>query len=173
MLLTILVFVSASLCSTAERSIPHGIRLAPRALNDSIPTVTLAPVTNFDQSLVSLLIKQVEKPKLTNIQPAGLSVNVTGPQIELITDVPSLNGDALLALGPDATAALELAYQENCPNGLDSPNCEASLQIALNVDQQSLQKSILPVLAVIAVAVIAIEFVEIRQHENAISRIDS
>lgn len=49
-------------------------------------------------------------------QPAGLSVNVTGPQIELITDVPSLNGDALLALGPDAAAALETAYQEKCPN---------------------------------------------------------
>ena len=77
-------------------------------------------------------------------QPATLAVSVTGAQIELITGVPSLSGDAVLVLGPDAVAGLEIAYEENCPNGLDSPGCEASLQLALNVDQQQvLQKRIL------------------------------
>lgn len=99
-------------------------------------------------------------------------MNVTGPQIELITDAPSLNGDAILALGPDAVAALEVAYEENCSNGLESPNCEASLQVALNVDQQSLQKRVIPlVIPAIMVAVMAVEYVEIRKNENAISRI--
>lgn len=96
---------------------------------------------------------------------------MTGPQIQLVTDVPSLNGDALLALGPDAAAGLELAYQENCPNGLESPNCEASLQLALNVDQQSLQKRVFQILVPILIVGMAIEFAEMRGSENAISRI--
>ena len=100
---------------------------------------------------------------------------MTGAQIELITDVPSLNGDAVLVLGPDAVAGLEIAYEENCPNGLDSPGCEASLQLALNVDQQQvLQKRVAPLFFVVvpvALAVWAIEWAEIRQWENAVSTI--
>lgn len=96
---------------------------------------------------------------------------MTGPQIELITDVPSLNGNALLALGPDAAAALETAYQENRPNGLDSPNCETSLQLAVNVDQPNLQKRVVVFLVPILVVGMAIDFTEMRKQENAISRI--
>ena len=64
-----------------------------------------------------------------------------------------------------------MAYQDNCPNGLDSPNCEASLQLGLNVDQKTLQKRVVFILAPIMVVAMAIEFAMIRKQENAISRI--
>ncbi|KAF6240576.1 hypothetical protein HO173_001247 [Letharia columbiana] len=137
----------ASSCNAEERSNLLGITVAPPAVNTLLPTVTLAPVTNFNESL-----------------PAGLSVNVTGPQIEVITDVASLNGDTLPALGPDAAAALKIAYQENCPNGLGSPNCETSLQLALNVDQPNLQKRVVVFLVSILVVGMAIEFAEMRKR---------
>lgn len=85
-------------------------------------------------------------------------MTVTGAQIELITGLPGLNGDALLALGLDAAANLESVYQESCPNGLDSPDCESSLQAVLSVDQEILQKRVLPVLAGVVVAELAIEY---------------
>lgn len=107
-------------------------------------------------------------------QPNNLSVTVTGAQMELITDAPSLSGDALLALGPDAVANLESVYQENCPSGLDSPNCEASLQAAMNVDQQTLLNGLqkrLPILIPIVVVVLAIEYALLREDETSISRV--
>lgn len=57
----------------------------------------------------------------------------------LVTDVPQLNGDAVLALGDDAADNLYSVVEENCPNGFNSPNCEASIMAAMNVDQQSIQ----------------------------------
>ena len=97
---------------------------------------------------------------------------MTSAEIELMTNVPSLNGDALLALGPDAAANLESVYQENCPNGLDSPNCLTNLQAAMSVDQQVLEKRFLPALVVgIVVVLVGIEYAEVRGQEKAISRI--
>ena len=57
----------------------------------------------------------------------------------LVTDVPQLHGDTVLALGEDAADNVYSAYQENCPNGFNSPNCEASILAAMYVDQQSIQ----------------------------------
>lgn len=57
----------------------------------------------------------------------------------LVTDVPQLNGDAILVLGEDAADNVYSVVQENCPNGFNSPNCEASILAAMNVDQQSIQ----------------------------------
>lgn len=153
MILPALILFLASLCNAAVRFPPHGVTLAPRAINTSIPTVTLAPVTNFNQAL-----------------PNGLSVSATGSQIELITDVASLNGDALVLIGADAATNLETVYQENCPNGLDSPNCEASLQVAMNVDQQMfepLQKRV-AIFIPIVVVILAIEYAIIQKNEDAI-----
>ena len=76
----------------------------------------------------------------------------------LVTDVPELNGDALLALGEDAADNLYSVYQENCPNGFNSPNCEASLIAAMYVDQQSIQsiQKRLVFLAPLFIAVLAV-----------------
>ncbi len=93
----------------------------------------------------------------------------------LITDVPQLNGDALLALGEDAADNLDAVYQENCPNGFNSPNCEASILAAMNVDQQSLQsiqKRFL-FLVPIAVAVLGTEFIWIKQAEKGARKVSS
>lgn len=57
MILPALILFLASLCNAAVRFPPHGVTLAPRAINTSILTVTLAPVTNFNQALVSLPIE--------------------------------------------------------------------------------------------------------------------
>lgn len=43
----------ASSCNAEERSNLLGITVAPPAVNTLLPTVTLAPVTNFNESLVS------------------------------------------------------------------------------------------------------------------------
>lgn len=97
---------------------------------------------------------------------------MTGTQIELITDVPSLNGDALIALGPDAAANLKSVYQENCVNGIDSP-CEASLQAAMNVHQQILEKRvpiIIPILVAVMAIKVGIEYVALEKNANAISK---
>ena len=93
--------------------------------------------------------------------------------MELVTNVPSLNGDALLALGPDAAANLDTVYQENCPNGLDSPNCLTSLQEAMSVDQQVLEKRIVPVIIAFGVfgAYLGFQYAQIEKHEKAIRRI--
>lgn len=64
MLLPTLVLLLVSFCKAEERFNPHRITLAPRADNTLIPTVTLAPVTSFNQSLVSLSNKFFEKPQL-------------------------------------------------------------------------------------------------------------
>lgn len=69
---------------------------------------------------------------------------MTGAQLELVTDIPELNGDAVLAIGPDAVNDLNLVYQEYCPDGLNSPDCASSLQAAMSVDQEGLQKRIVP-----------------------------
>lgn len=93
-------------------------------------------------------------------------MSATGSQIELITDVASLNGDALVLIGADAATNLETVYQENCPNGLDSPNCEASLQVAMNVDQQifePLQKRV-AIFIPIVVVILAIEYAIIQKN---------
>lgn len=97
-------------------------------------------------------------------------MNITGAQIELLTEAPGLNGDVLIILGGDAVDNLESAYQANCPKGLNSSNCEASLQAAIGVDQPILQKRLLWLVPIV-VAAIAVEWAEMRQHENAISRI--
>ena len=99
-------------------------------------------------------------------------MTVTGTQIELITDVPSLNGDAVIALGPDAATNLKSAYQNNCVNGIDSP-CEASLQAAMNVDQQILEKRIpifIPILVAVMAVMIAIEYAALEKNANAIRK---
>lgn len=60
MLLPTFLFLLAALCDAASRSNLyeasniHGITSAPGVAIASIPTITLAPVTNFNQSLVSL-----------------------------------------------------------------------------------------------------------------------
>ena len=97
-------------------------------------------------------------------------MSVTGAQIEILTDAPGLNEDALIVFGKDAVDNLESAYQENCPKGLNSSNCEASLQAVIGVDQPVLQKRFLWLVPVV-VAAVAVEYAQIRQHENAISRI--
>ena len=99
---------------------------------------------------------------------------MTGAQVELITDIPELNGDAVLAIGPDAMVNLDLVYQEYCPDGLSSPNCSSSLQDAISVDQEILQKRVVPIIAGIVVAVLAIEYAWIKNdetQEKSISRI--
>lgn len=91
----------------------------------------------------------------------------------LITDVPQLNGDALLALGEDAADNLDSVYQENCPNGFNSPNCEASILAAMNVDQQSIQsiqKRFL-FLVPIVVAVLGTEYIVLNQAEKGARKV--
>lgn len=98
---------------------------------------------------------------------------MTGAQVELITNVPELNGDALLAFGPDAANNFQSVYQENCLDGLDSPNCLPRLQSAVSVDQQSLEKRIIPALiagGVMAVAV-AIEAVRLDRQIDQVKPI--
>lgn len=102
-------------------------------------------------------------------------MTATGTQIELITDAPSLNGDALLVLGEEASNNLNSTYEEFCPDGLDSPDCEVSLEACMNVDQKVIEKRIVPVVALAAVGAVAaagmaINYAQMRQHENAISR---
>ena len=109
-------------------------------------------------------------------QPNDLSITVTGAQLELVTDIPELDGDAVLAIGPDAVNDLNLVYQEYCPDGLNSPNCSTSLQAAMSVDQEILQKRVVPVLVGIVAAVLAIEYAWLKNddtqlHEQSISRI--
>ena len=168
MLLPRLIVLLASLSNAAELFYPHGITLAPRVVNTSIPTITLSPNTNFLSPLVRLSMKHFRESITKGKQP---NVSVTGAQMELVTNAPGLSGDALLALGPDAAANLDSVYRENCPNGLESPNCESSLQAAMNVDQQSIEKRALPVLAAIVVAVLAIEYAALRKDDDAVSRI--
>ena len=93
----------------------------------------------------------------------------------LMTDVPQLNGDAVLALGEDAADNLDSAYQNNCPNGFDSPNCEASILAALNVDQQSLQnvQKRFFFLIPIVVAVLATEVVVLHQADKGVRKVRS
>ena len=99
-------------------------------------------------------------------------MTATGTQIQLITDAPSLNGDVLLAFGDDAAENLESTYEEFCQNGLDSPNCQASLEAIMKIDQEGIEKRFVPLVFVAVVAAgIAIEYVQMRQHEKAISRI--
>lgn len=155
MRLPALILLLPSLCNTLELSQRHVETPFRRAQNASIPTVTLAPVTNFDQSL-----------------PDGLTVTATGTQIQLITDAPSLNGDALLVLGEIAAANMNSTYEEFCANGFDSPNCRVSLEAIMKIDQEGIEKRFVPVVfaAVMAAGVVA-EYVQMRQHEKAVSRV--
>ena len=106
------------------------------------------------------------------MQPDGLSVTATGTQIQLITDAPSLNGDGLLAFGQDAADYANSTYEEFCQNGLDSPNCQVSLEASLKIDQEGIEKRFVPVIfAAVVAAGMAIEYAQMRQHEKAISRI--
>lgn len=146
MLLLTLIFALISLCNGTEHDHPHGITLAPRAVSTSILTITLEPPT--DQSL-----------------PNDLSITATGAQIELVTDIAELNGDAVLAFGPDAMNNLDLVYQQDCPDGLNSPNCSSSLQAAISVDQAVLRKRVVPVLIGTVAAVLAIEVAWIKHDE--------
>lgn len=99
-------------------------------------------------------------------------MTATGTQIQLITDAPSLNGDALLVLGEEASDNLNSTYEQFCPNGLDSPDCQASLEAYMNVDQKVIEKRFVPVVLVGVVAAgMVIEYVQMRQHEKAVSRI--
>lgn len=66
MRLLALILLLPSLCNTLELSNRHVETLFRRAQNASIPTVTLAPVTNFDQSLVSLSDMRYER-RLLNL----------------------------------------------------------------------------------------------------------
>ena len=106
------------------------------------------------------------------MQPDGLTVTPTGTQIQLITDAPSLNGDALLAFGEDAANYLNSTYEEFCQNGLDSPDCQVSLEASMKIDQEGIEKRFAPIVwAAVVVAGMAIEFVQMRQHDKAISRV--
>lgn len=110
------------------------------------------------------------------MQPDGLTVTATGTQIQLITDAPSLNGDALLVLGETAAANMNSTYEEFCANGFDSPNCRVSLEAIMKIDQEGIEKRFVPVVfaavmaAVMAAGVVA-EYVQMRQHEKAVSRV--
>lgn len=105
------------------------------------------------------------------MQPDGVSVTATGTQIQLITDVPSLNGDVLLVLGDGASDSMNSTYEEFCPNGLDSPECQVSLEACMKVGQKVIEKRIIPIiagLAGVAVAGIVANYVQIQQHDKAI-----
>lgn len=106
------------------------------------------------------------------MQPDGLTVTATGTQIQLITDAPSLNGDALLVLGETAVANMNSTYEEFCANGFDSPNCRVSLEAIMKIDQEGIEKRFVPVAfaAVMAAGVVA-EYVQMRQHEKVVSRV--
>ena len=99
-------------------------------------------------------------------------MTATGTQIQLITDAPSLNGDVLLAFGEDAASYSNSTYEEFCQNGLDSPDCQVSLEASMKIDQEGIEKRFVPlVFAAVVAAGMAIEYVQMRQHDNAISRI--
>ena len=111
------------------------------------------------------------------MQPDGLSVTATGTQIQLITDAPSLNEDVLVVLPKGVSDYLNSTYEEFCPNGLDSPECQVSLVSLgayIKIDQNVIEKRILPVVAAGVFAAwtgMVIAYVQMYQHENAISRI--